>query len=121
MSMWVVGEKIGAKNGKPWMWSQCVWLRRSVRRTGFVASAMSSLPSSRAPVPQSITKRTPAFVVTSTHAVLPPNRAVRGPGEAIEPRVPQKCMRMGLGGAGPELEHDGPQEPAERVHLRARP
>jgi hypothetical protein len=37
---------------------------------------------------------TPLAVRTSTHEVLPPKRTVAGPGFGIEPRVPQKRMRI---------------------------
>jgi len=36
----------------------------------------------------------PTFVTTSTHEVLPPNRSVRGPSVAMDPRVPQKLTRI---------------------------
>src|SRR2546430_11227975 len=51
-------------------------------------------PSSRAPVPQSRMITVPSEARTSTQEVLPPKRAVLGPGAAIDPRVPQKrtCM-----------------------------
>src|ERR1051325_330531 len=57
------------------------------------SSSMSDSPSSRTPVrlPQMISP--PLFVRISTQEVLPPWRTVRGPGEAIEPRVPQNVTR----------------------------
>ena len=61
---------------------------------GLGAWAMSSSPSGRAPVPQSMMNRAPEFVTTSIQEVLPPNRTVPGPGVAMEPRVPQKRTRM---------------------------
>src|SRR5438093_9704243 len=60
------------------MWSQCVWLKRMLAPMG--TRAVSASPSGRAPVPQSKMKTCPAPVRTSTHAVLPPKRTVRGPG-----------------------------------------
>src|SRR5256885_1284152 len=55
-------------------------------------------PSSRAPVPQSRMITVPSEARTSTQEVLPPKRAVLGPGAAIDPRVPQKrtCMADSL-------------------------
>src|SRR2546422_1174221 len=58
-------------------------------RTGSSADFISLKPSSRTPVPQSRTINVPSEARTSTHDVLPPNRAVFGPGDAIDPRVPQ--------------------------------
>src|SRR6266446_10690851 len=54
--------------------------------------------SSRAPVPQSRMITVPSEARTSTQEVLPPKRAVLGPGAAIDPRVPQKrtCMADSL-------------------------
>jgi hypothetical protein len=46
------------------------------------------------PVPASITTRLPVLLTTSTQAVLPPNFTVSGPGEAMEPRVPQNLTYM---------------------------
>src|SRR5215207_2653626 len=54
---------------------------------------MRARPSSRAPVPQSNTTRVPASEISSTQDVLPPYRTVPGPGEAVDPRVPQKRTR----------------------------
>src|SRR6185437_9109393 len=75
------------------MWSQWVWLSRIVAVMGAEPRDIIAAPSARAPVPQSRMKVAPAFVVTSTHEVLPPNRTVPGPGVAIDPRVPQKRTR----------------------------
>src|SRR2546429_352532 len=83
------GSNAGAKKGKPWMWSQCVWLKRMLALTGATGGAMSASPSGRAPVPQSKMKMCPSAVRTSTHEVLPPKRTVCEPGVGIDPRVPQ--------------------------------
>src|SRR6202034_1924879 len=71
-------------------WSQCVCVRRMVAATGPEADASRRLPSDLAPVPQSSTKTPPEGVVNSTQDVLPPKWLVRGPGDEIDPRVPQK-------------------------------
>jgi hypothetical protein len=84
----LLGTKAGGKKGKPEMWSQWVWLRKMWATTG--CSAISDRPSSRMPVPASMMKRSPSRVRTSTQEQLPPYRIVLGPGEGIEPRVPQK-------------------------------
>src|SRR6185369_14366651 len=84
----------GLKNGKPWMWSQCVWPSRMFALMGCVAFAIKAEASGCAPVPQSITSSSPESVVISTHEVLPPKWIVPGPGVAIDPLVPQKRTRM---------------------------
>src|SRR2546428_11159526 len=86
----VLGWKAGPKNGKPWMWSQWVCPMKRWTRRGWGADCRRGWPSSRAPVPQSRTMIVPSSVRTSTHAVLPPYLAVRSPGTAMDPRVPQK-------------------------------
>src|SRR5207247_329431 len=93
------------------MWSQCVWLKRMLAPMG--TRAVSASPSGRAPVPQSKMKTCPAPVRTSTHAVLPPKRTVRGPGVGREPRVPQNRTSM----SGERLQHGWP---ALRVHSAMR-
>jgi hypothetical protein len=50
---------------------------------------MSSWPSGRSPLPASRIRSRPLGLVTLTQDVLPPYRAVRGPGVGIDPRVPQ--------------------------------
>src|SRR4051812_22241172 len=57
-------------------------------------SAINVRPSSRMPVPASTMNSSPSRVLISTHEQLPPYRTVRGPGEGIEPRVPQKRIFM---------------------------
>src|SRR5215217_357958 len=69
---------------------------------GCACSASRLAPISRAPVPQSMTRQVPASARTSTQEVLPPNRAVRGPGVGTEPRVPQNRIFIGCA-----LEPDG--------------
>ncbi len=65
--------KSGAKYGRPWMWSQCAWLRKMSAMIGApCALAVSARPSSRMPVPASKISSAPAAVRTSTHGVLPP-------------------------------------------------
>ena len=67
----------GSKNGKPWMWSQCTWLKKMCAVSGI--SFSSFLPSRRRPVPPSKMRRAlPAR--TSTQLVLPPISTVSGPG-----------------------------------------
>ena len=61
----------GAKNGRPWMWSQCVWPMRRWPFTG-PPSRSNVWPSSWIPVPPSSTSSVPASVRTDTHDVLPP-------------------------------------------------
>jgi hypothetical protein len=56
-------------------------------------SAISFCASERPPVPQSMTTRVPRAERTSTQDVLPPYRRVSGPGVAMDPRVPQNCIR----------------------------
>ncbi len=85
----------GAKNGNPWMWSQCVWLTTRSTSTGS-ADLASSLPRFRIPVPASKMMTRPESASgksTETHGVLPPYRAVAGPGVGIEPRAPQIVAR----------------------------
>src|ERR1051326_707738 len=41
--------KSGTKNGKPWMWSQCVWPMSTLARIGRGADVISAAPSARAP------------------------------------------------------------------------
>src|SRR4051812_45710508 len=53
-------------------------------------SASKERPSSRMPVPASRMISQPSPVRSSTHGVLPPYRTVEGPGEGMDPRVPQK-------------------------------
>src|ERR1051326_6320682 len=84
------GMKAGTKNGKPWMWYQCMCPMKRCSRSGCFSVRMRCSPSSRMPVPQSRTMSVPPGDRTSTQEVLPPYLAVRGPGDAIEPRVPQK-------------------------------
>src|SRR6266852_6381466 len=67
-----------------------------VARSGRGTLWLRSMPSGRAPVPQSKMSRSPELVMSSTQRVLPPNRTVEGPGVAIDPRVPQKRTRMVL-------------------------
>src|ERR1035438_1083247 len=58
----------------------------STRRTdsGIVAARR------RMPVPASSTSTVPSRPTTPTHEVLPPYRAISGPGVASEPRVPHR-------------------------------
>jgi hypothetical protein len=49
-------------------------------------------PKRRMPVPPSITMRLPEFNTTSRQVVLPPNSRVEGPGEGMEPLVPQNLI-----------------------------
>src|SRR5215831_87426 len=77
------------------MWSQWVWLMKRWRVSGRPwDSRWSVRPSSRIPVPASKMRMSGPHR-TSTHAVLPPKRLVRGPGAGIEPRVPQKVVLIG--------------------------
>src|SRR3954471_21487195 len=55
--------------------------------------ATSERPSSRMPVPASRMTSQSVAVRTSTHGVLPPYRTVVGPGDGIDPRVPQNRNR----------------------------
>src|SRR5262247_3401351 len=55
--------------------------------------ATSERPSSRMPVPASRMTSQSVSVRTSTHGVLPPYRTVVGPGDGIDPRVPQNRNR----------------------------
>src|SRR5262245_60682839 len=67
------------------MWS--IW--RCVSSTSTRVSAPgSSSASGRRPVPASSTTTHPSGPVKRTHDVLPPYRAVEGPGVASEPRTP---------------------------------
>src|SRR5690348_2854979 len=84
ISVWV--RKAGAKKTRPWMWSRWRWVRRMCRRVGSLASAK---PRLRMPVPASRASSEPSERVTPTQEVLPPYRMVSGPGDGIEPRVPQ--------------------------------
>src|SRR5882724_10884740 len=81
--------KAGAKNGRPWIWSQCVWEMRMLASIGREPNSfVKSAPRLRIPVPASrIRISLPAR--TSIHEVLPPYRAVVGPGEGVEPRTPR--------------------------------
>src|SRR6266508_6173168 len=80
------------------MWSQCVWLMKRCKVMGPpLNSFISESPSSRIPVPASKTRISLPHR-TSTHDVLPPYRVVRGPGVAMEPRVPQKRTIIEAGG-----------------------
>src|SRR5215475_5883618 len=109
MSHWLPGSKRGRKNGRPWMWSQWVWLIRMCPRTGRSFAASSASPKSCAPVPQSRMTSVPSSARASTHAVLPPYRSVVGPGLASEPRVPQNriCIVVSLGGGSHRIEYRG--------------
>src|ERR1043165_4967253 len=60
---------------------------------GPVAESANPRPSARTPLPASSTTKRPSDPRTSTQGVLPPYRAVKGPGLGIEPRVPQKRRR----------------------------
>src|SRR5262245_436701 len=55
--------------------------------------AISERPSSRMPVPASRMTSQSVSVRTSTHGILPPYRTVVGPGDGIDPRVPQNRNR----------------------------
>src|SRR5262245_13211302 len=55
--------------------------------------ATNERPSSRMPVPASRMTSQSVSVRTSTHGVLPPYRTVVGPGDGIDPRVPQNRNR----------------------------
>src|SRR5215217_2036 len=81
----VSGRKKGAKKSSPWMWSRC----RCVSRMWMRSTSAHDDPRSRIPLPASSTSTLPSDSVTSTHEVLPPYRAVCGPGAGIEPRAPQ--------------------------------
>src|SRR5204863_181550 len=78
------GWNAGTKNGKPWMWSQCVWPMKRWSRIGGDSVRERCRPSSRAPVPQSRTITVPSEARTSTQEVLPPYAAVFGPGGGID-------------------------------------
>jgi len=52
------------------------------------------MPSFRAPVPQSKMSSVPSSARAATHGVFPPYRLVSGPAAAIEPRTPQKRIRI---------------------------
>ena len=65
------GTNSGAKNGKPWMWSQWVWVISRCPRIGPGLAVTICWPSSWAPVPQSSTISVPS-ARTSTQEVLPP-------------------------------------------------
>src|SRR5688572_4185766 len=66
-----------------------------------IPSLRSSMPSSRAPVPQSRTITVPSSIRSSTQDVLPPYFAVFGPGVGIEPLVPQNRTNIQQdGGSG---------------------
>src|ERR1700691_2176386 len=75
-----------------------------VAEIGPATRANNRLPKGRAPVPQSSTKTSPVGVVSSTHEVLPPKRMVLGPGEAMDPLVPQKRAII-LGSSVLRLSH----------------
>src|SRR5215813_2585184 len=66
--------------------------------------ATSERPSSRMPVPASRMTSQSVSVRTSTQGVLPPYRTVVGPGDGIDPRVPQNrnrnVMRQGAQRSG---------------------
>ena len=62
----------------------------------FLPWAINLAASGCMPVPQSIIKRSPLAVVSSTQEVLPPKWFVPGPGVAIDPLVPQKHTFMSL-------------------------
>src|SRR5262245_64925775 len=80
------------------MWSQCVCPSTSEPLTGPPSEASTSAwPSRRAPVPQSNTTSVPLPERSSRQEVLPPYRTVDGPGVGIDPRVPQKRMRIPAG------------------------
>src|SRR5688572_5605584 len=102
------------------MWSQWVWLMNRCRVSGApCAASTSERPSSRIPVPASkIRMSSPQRI--STQDVLPPKPRVRGPGVAIDPRVPQKRTRMSRGSGGPggavPLDHLEQIVRAERLH-----
>src|SRR4030067_495963 len=89
--------KMGMKKGKPMMWSQWVWVRKSWVLTGPLGRSLfiTCAASSRMPVPASITTRRPCSPKRSSRqAVLPPYFTVLGPGQGTEPRTPQKRRRI---------------------------
>src|SRR5690242_12526439 len=82
------GTPSGLKKGNPWMWSQ--WVCDSNKcATRAPRCAISIAPSGRRPLPASSTMIFPSPPVIPMQGVLPPYRAVRGPGVGIDPRVPQ--------------------------------
>src|SRR5512143_180905 len=80
------GSKAGVKKGKPFTWSQCVWLKRM--SASLTPSRCRILPSARTPVPASRMRIRPA-TRTSTQLVLPPKPTYAGEGQAMLPRTPQ--------------------------------
>ena len=82
---------IGAKNGRPWTWSQWVWLIRidALPLPSPNASSIRDFPRRRSPVPASMMIGDPPRGLTSTHEVFPPYRLVVRPGTGIDPRTPQ--------------------------------
>src|SRR5512133_3237410 len=62
-----------------------------------VAGAFIVSPRARTPEPASkMIRSSPARI--SRHAVLPPKRAVAGPGEGVDPRTPQKRTKKSAAG-----------------------
>src|SRR5688500_14409898 len=88
----LLGTNAGGKNGQPEMWSQWVWRSMLCATTG--CSAIKVSLGSRLPVPASMMNSSPSRVRTSTQEQLPPYRTVLGPGDGIEPRVPQNRIFM---------------------------
>src|SRR5215207_1253730 len=78
--------------------------------------SMSERPSSRIPVPASRMMSHPSPVLSSTQGVLPPYRTVRGPGEGIEPRVPQNVSVRLIG----LQSHPYLRPPLQRISVRDR-
>jgi hypothetical protein len=69
------------------------WAAKSEEFVICSSSTISFCASERPPVPQSMTTRVARAERTSTQDVLPPYRRVFGPGVAMDPRVPQNCIR----------------------------
>src|SRR5215207_8852673 len=78
--------------------------------------SMSERPSSRIPVPASRMMSHPSPVRSSTQGVLPPYRTVRGPGDGIEPRVPQNVSVRLIG----LRSHPYLRPPLQRIPVRDR-
>src|SRR5262245_32085985 len=123
------GWYAGAKNGKPWIWSQCKWVKSRLARIGSSNSRDHDSPNSRIPLPASNTIRV-SPCRTSKHVVLPPYFSVRRPGVGIEPRVPQKrtvipamssCLpRQMHCPVAPQTETDYGQSESNRQHVTHR-
>ena len=103
------GRSPAAKNGRPWVWSQCRWPSRIVPRNG---SPSSRVVSRRKPVPASSTSvgTSASSWAMATHDVWPPTPANACPTAGVDPRTPQRWRRISERG---DLPGDDPP-PASR-------